>query len=294
MSKTLTTVLIVLGVIVIAGGLFLFGIMYGRYSTFGPSMMFGQGQDNYAYSPNQMMGGYGPGMMRGDAPNDGDQYGPGMMGGQRGYGMMNGQRGYGMMGPYGSNNANVSPLTVDHAKAAAEKYLAALKNPDLSIAEVMTFSNNAYVAVKETSTGKGAFELLVDPTTQVAYPEHGPNMMWNVKYGALNHQNMMGGYGGGMMGRGGMMGGHAWNSTPSAGSSAEMSVTSEQAVQYAQKYLDTNIAGATAAKDPTQFYGYYTLDYTKDGKVAGMLSVNGFTGQVFLHTWHGTFIEEAQ
>jgi hypothetical protein len=25
-----------------------------------------------------------------------------------------------------------------------------------------------------------------------------------------------------------------------------------------------------------------------------MLSVNGYSGQVFLHTWHGTFIEEAE
>jgi len=38
----------------------------------------------------------------------------------------------------------------------------------------------------------------------------------------------------------------------------------------------------------------YTLDFEKDGKVAGMLSVNGYSGQVFLHTWHGTFIEESE
>jgi hypothetical protein len=54
------------------------------------------------------------------------------------------------------------------------------------------------------------------------------------------------------------------------------------------------ITGATAATDPTQFYGYYTIDFEKDGKVIGMLSVNGYSGQVFLHTWHGTFIEEAE
>jgi hypothetical protein len=293
MSKTLTTILIVLAVLVLAGGMFMFGAMFGRHSAFGPAMAFGWAQNN-EYSPSQMMGGSGPGMMRGYGANDDYRYGPGMMGGQRGYGMMDGQRGYGMMGPYGNNTANRTPLTIDQAKTAAEKYLAALKNPDLSIADVMIFNNNAYVAVKETSTGKGAFELLVDPASQIAYPEHGPNMMWNVKYGALNHQNMMGGYGGGMMGRGGMMDAYDGNSTPSAGSSAEMSVTAEQAVQYAQKYLDANITGATAANDPMQFYGYYTLDYTRNGKVAGMLSVNGFTGQAFLHTWHGTFIEEAQ
>ncbi len=89
----------------------------------------------------------------------------------------------------------------------------------------------------------------------------------------------------------GMMGG--WNSTGQTDASAEMTVTTQQAIQIAQKYLDANISGATAATDPTQFYGYYTLDFEKDGKVAGMLSVNGFTGQVFLHTWHGSFIEES-
>jgi hypothetical protein len=225
-----------------------------------------------------MMGGYRPGMMRGYGRNDEYGYGPGMMGRQRGNGMMGG---------YGNTFANAAPLTVDQAKAAAQKYLAALNNTDLAIAEVMIFSNNAYVAVKETSTGRGAFELLVDPASQVAYPEHGPNMMWNLKYGALNHQSMMGGYGG-------MMGGYAWNSAPSGGSTAEMTLKPEQTVQLGQKFLDAKIAGAVAANDPMQFYGYYTLDYSKGGKIAGMLSVNGFSGQVFLHTWHGTFIEESK
>jgi hypothetical protein len=54
----------------------------------------------------------------------------------------------------------------------------------------MIFDNNGYVVVKEASTGIGAFELLVDPTSQIAYPEHGPNMMWNLKYSGLNHNNM--------------------------------------------------------------------------------------------------------
>jgi len=31
-----------------------------------------------------------------------------------------------------------------------------------------------------------------------------------------------------------------------------------------------------------------------DGKMAGMLSVNGFSGDVWPHTWHGQFIEEAE
>jgi hypothetical protein len=263
MNKTLSTLLIVIAVLVLAGGVFFVGNMYARAKAFGPSMMFGNGW------------------------NRDNTYGPSMMGGNSN--MMNG-RGPSMMGGYGYNNANLTPLTVDQARTAAETYLAKLNNSDLKIAEVMIFDNNAYVVVKEASTGNGAFELLVDPTSRIAYPEHGPNMMWNLKYSGINHDNMMGG---GMMGNGGMMGGYSGDSATPANISAEMTVTPEQATEYVQKYLAANISGATAATDPIQFYGYYTLDFEKDGKVAGMLSVNGYSGQVFLHTWHGTFVEES-
>jgi hypothetical protein len=273
MNKTLSTTLIVIAVLALAAVIFFAGNIYARANAFGPSMMYSWNNRD-AYGP-RMMGGYGW--------NNDNTYGPG--------GMMGNGRGPSMMGGYGYNDANLTPLTVDQAKAAAEKYLANLNNSDLHIAEVMIFDNNAYVVVKETSTGNGAFELLVDPTSQIAYPEHGSNMMWNLKYSGTNHNYMMGGNGYGMMGNGGMMGG--WSNTTPANVSAEMTVTPEQAITYAQQYLDANVSGATAATDPIQFYGYYTLDFEKDGKVAGMLSVNGYSGQVFFHTWHSTFIEEA-
>jgi hypothetical protein len=274
MNKTLSTTLTVLAILALAGGIFFAGSMYARANAFGPSMMNGWNNNNT----------YGPSMMNGRGQN--------MMGGNGG--MMNGNSGN-MMNGY--NNTDLTPLTVDQAKAAAEQYLANLDNSDLQIAEVMIFDNNAYVVVKETSTGNGAFELLADSASQIAYPEHGPNMMWNLKYGGLNHQYMMGANSGMMGGSGGMMSGDGnmmsgWDSTVPVDASATMTVTPEQAIAYAQKYLDTNISGTTAATDPIQFYGYYTLDFEKDGKVAGMLSVNGYSGQVFLHTWHGTFIEE--
>jgi len=259
--------------------------MYARANMFGYSMMGSWNKGN-AYGPS-MMNGRGPSMMDGYGNNT-NNYGPGGMMGNGGN-MMNG---------YGYNNTNATPLTIDQTKAAAEKYLANLDNSDLEIDEIMVFDNNGYVIVKEASTGIGAFELLVDPVSQVAYPEHGPNMMWNLKYSGLNHEYMMGGNGYGMMGNGGMMGYgntmmQGWDNTSPVDVSAEMIVTPEQAVEYAQKYLDTNFAGATV-EHPMPFYGYYTLDFEKDGKVAGMLSVNGYNGQVFLHTWHGTFIEEAE
>lgn len=263
MNKTLTTTLTVLAVLALAAVIFFAGSMYARANAFGPSMMFGWNSEN----------GYGPSMMNGRWHG----------------GMMNGSR---MMGGYGYNSANVTPLTIDQAKAAAEKYLANLDNSDLEIAEIMIFDNNGYVIVREASTGIGAFELLVDPVSQIAYPEHGPNMMWNLKYSGLNHQYMMNGRGYGMRG-GGMMKGYGWKSATPLDVTTEMTVTPEQAIEYAQKYLDANIAGATT-EHPMQFYGYYTLDFEKDGKIVGMLSVNGYNGQVFVHTWHGTFLEEAE
>jgi hypothetical protein len=274
MNKTLSTTLTIIAVLALAGIIFFAGSMYARMNTYGFSMM-GVWNNNNAYGPGGMMGnGRGPSMM-GDGYSNNNPNG------------------------YGYDNATLTLLTIDQVKAAAQKYLANLNNSDLQIAEVMIFENNAYVVVKETSTSNGAFELLVDPASQIAYPEHGPNMMWNLKYGGLNHQYMMGRRGYGMMGgNGGMMGGYGgnmmsgWNNTTSPDVNAEMTVAPEQAIEYAQKYLDANVSGATAATDPTQFYGYYTLDFEKDGKIAGMLSVNGYNGQVFLHIWHGTFIEE--
>lgn len=202
---------------------------------------------------------------------DGQYWGPGMMDG------MHGSRG-GMMGGYGYNQATVTPLSLDAAKKTADAYLATLNNTDLKISEIMVFDNNAYVAVTEKSTGMGAFELLVDPVSKAVFSEPGPNMMWNLKYGGMSHAGMMGGYG--------------WGSTNPASVSADMTVSDKQAIQYAQDFLDANLKGAIAADDPLKFYGYYTLDFMVDGKVSGMLSVNGYNGQVFLHTWHGTFIEE--
>ncbi|KPL90878.1 hypothetical protein ADN01_01770 [Levilinea saccharolytica] len=192
-----------------------------------------------------------------------------------------------MMGGYNptgtfpnNNNTNVKPLTVDKAKQAVEDYLQNLNNSDLELKEIMIFNNNAYARIVEKSTGIGAMELLVDPTTLSVFPEYGPNMMWNQKYGH------MGGYG--MMGGAGMMGGYYYNSSAS---SSQMTVTSEQALQLAQQYLDQQYPGYKTATDADPFYGYYTIDIMKDNQPAGMLSVNGYSGQIFLHTWHGTFIE---
>ncbi len=73
-----------------------------------------------------------------------------------------------------------------------------------------------------------------------------------------------------------------------------MPVKADQAIKDANDYLAQAFPGAQAATDPSTFYGYYTLDFSRDGKTLGMLSVNGYTGQVWLHTWHGDFISEKE
>lgn len=222
-------------------------------------------------------------------------------GGYGGYGMMGGW-GYGgsqgcdVMGPWGGTYPEgTETLTMDEAKAAVERPLKAWNDDDLAVGEVMEFSNHFYAIVQEESTGIGAFEVLVDKVTGAVYPEPGPNMMWNLKYG------MMGGYGMGMMGGGygGMMGsGQGYGMGMMGGTtelvlSSDMPVDEAQAIELAQKYLDTARPGTTAGEEADAFYGYYTLHVLNDGQVTGMLSVNGYTGQVWYHTWHGAFVDMA-
>jgi hypothetical protein len=200
----------------------------------------------------------------------------------------------GMMGPGGmmgfGSTAQANPLqTLDAAQQAFQRYVESTGNPDLRLDEVMQFQWNYYAIVKEQSTGQGAFELLADPRTGAVFPEMGPNMMWNTKYSpmATFGGGMMGGMGGMMPG--GMMSG-TWGPTPP---SAQPTITAEEAQTLAQEWLDQYQPGSST-ETPDAFYGYYTVHITRDGQLNGMLSVNGYTGQVWFHTWHGTFVATSE
>ena len=78
--------------------------------------------------------------------------------------------------------------------APVQTYLEQVGNKDLVLDEVMEFQYNFYALVQEKSTGRGAFELLLDRVTGAVFPEHGPNMMWNTKYGMMAHMGGMMGY----------------------------------------------------------------------------------------------------
>jgi hypothetical protein len=72
-----------------------------------------------------------------------------------------------------------------------------------------------------------------------------------------------------------------------------MPVTVDQAKANAQQYLNANLAGTTVG-DMDTFYGYYHIDVLVSGGTYGMLSVNGYTGQVWYHNWHGTFVQKVE
>ena len=227
---------------------------YGGYGGFGGMMGGG------------MMGGYGY-PQTGTQPYQTTSTYPS----QYGWGGCHG--GAGWNGYVGAPNSNAGiAITIDTAVNIAKNYSASLANRDIAVDEVEEYTQNFYVLLKEKSTGLGAFEMLIDKYTGAIYPEMGPNMMWNTKYGMMS---------------GGMMG---WFTGTQTG---PLTVTVEQAKANAQQFLSVNFPGTTVGSVDT-LYGYYHVMVELSGTGYGMLSVNGYTGQVWYHNWHGIFIQEVE
>jgi hypothetical protein len=186
----------------------------------------------------------------------GGGYGPGGMMGSGGM----------MIPGTGIYQPNAQRLTLAQATAIANKFIQNRSDLGFKLGEVMEFQYNFYVDYIEINTGIHAFEALVDAYTGDLYPEPGPSVMWNTKYG--------------------MMSGVLWGVTVGT---SPMSLTAAQAQAAAQSFLTGYLPGSTVS-DTSQFYGYYTMDFKLSGKTYGMLSVNGYTGQVWYHSWHGQYL----
>ena len=250
----------------------------------GPGMMGGQGTIQCAapITPTQSFSPTAPGVFGYGRSGQGG-YGPGMTMQRFDFGcgapgVMDGQ---GTMGDQGYDRFGITDQRQSGAQVqqAVVAYLAGYyNNPDLAVIELMAFEQNIYARIAEKSTKINACELLIDPYTGAVQPEYGPNRMWNTKYGQMSDQ-------------GGMMPSDTKDGLAPLQPSAEMPVTAAQASKLAQQYLDTQKPGLTAELGLDVFYGYYTVhSLDKAGNTVGMLSVNGYTGQVWYHIWHGKFI----
>jgi hypothetical protein len=164
------------------------------------------------------------------------------------------------------NGDSGTPITMDQAVQAAQKYAAGL-GANFQLAQVLEFQNGFYAVITEKDTGRGALEVLIDPTSGQVLPERGPLLMWNLKYGRMGN---------------------------GAAQTGDNTVTLDQARLAAQAFLDKTHPGAKLNEGGVAFYGYYALVYSVDGKTAGVLGVNGTTQQVWEPAGLGAFVAEKE
>jgi hypothetical protein len=220
--------------------------------------------------------------------------------GQNAQGMMGGMMGGGM-GMMNTYAAASRPISQDEARRRAEGF-AARYGQGVKIRDFMVFTENFYLQVVDAKTGAGLAELLVDRYTGVVQPEYGPNMMWNSRFG-MGGLGMMGANMYGQQNQTGMMGDQnqqAGQDQGMMGTAPNSSNQVAQAVRYdlasAQKLAATFVAGYLPkgkVLEGLAFPGYYTFDYGRKA-IEGMLSVNAYTGEVWVHGWHGLFLGEVK
>jgi len=158
-------------------------------------------------------------------------------------------------------------LSFEDVEDLTNEYLERNNLSGLEIAEIMEFSKNFYIELYEIETGIGAMELLVDKSSGAIFPEYGPNMMWNLKYGM--HPQI-----------------------PLSQNDINMDISEDEAFELAKRYLAKTNINEIVGYEVEKFYGYYTIHtLTENEDIAGMLSVNGFNGEVWYHNWHGIFID---
>lgn len=207
-----------------------------------------------------------------DLVNDYDKFSSNKIYGRRGNGFMMGNRRF-------SFDENEEVIELDLLIKNVENHIE-LYDEELIIGDIFIFEDSEYYfSIIEKETGKGAMELLVNQYTQYIYPEYGPNMMWNLKYGMHYTKGMMHGYK--------VDDGYFQVSN----FSKDNEITMEKAYNEGTSYLKKKDKNLELNDKHHDFYGYYTFHVEKEGMPIGMLSVNGFTGDVWYHDWHGRVTE---
>jgi hypothetical protein len=157
--------------------------------------------------------------------------------------------------------STVSHLSMDEIVNRGNDFINNYKT-GIEIVRVIETPRYFYIAFRETATGVGAFELLANPVTGQMEIENGPSQFWNTKYGV-------------------------WGS----GKSMNNGVSAGQALSNAFMFLKKENALASIDPDPIAFYGYYSFFEHQDGQIIGVISVNGYTGEVEPHTWLGKVLQ---
>ena len=153
-------------------------------------------------------------------------------------------------------------ITLDQALTLAQDY-ADEYGENLRVARIYEFKSLFYAVVEETDTEMGAFQLIIQPVSGNVRMDTGPCAVWNTMYGKRAARN---------------------------GESAANTLTMEAAAEKAKQALaDRSIDGII---DPQgiAFYGYYTFEYSVEGEIAGLISVNAEDGDYWFHNWLGDFI----
>jgi len=194
----------------------------------------------------------------------GSMYGRGMMGTGRydsnGYGR--GMMGSGMMGGMSMMALyapDAKPVPEDEALKSLETYRSRY-GTNVKIKDFMAFSINYYSQLVDATTGEGLAEVLVDRYTGAVSPEPGPNMMWHVRSGMMTE------------------------------APGQVSYDQTAAQNLAAAFLADYLPGSQVMEGQA-FPGYYTFDFGRQ-EIEGMLSVNAYTGDIWVHTWHGSFLGE--
>jgi hypothetical protein len=169
-----------------------------------------------------------------------------------GMGMGSGMMGYGMMGgSMGLYRSGSVPITRDEAERRASDF--ARRFGEGYVAEdLMEFTGNYYAVIEEERSGAAITEILVDRYTGQVTLEPGPAMMWRIRAGT---------------------------------SPAPAAYDLEAARSLGDAFLKEYLPGSQIVESHA-LPGYYTFDFGRNG-TEGMLSVNAYSGGIWVHTWHG-------
>jgi hypothetical protein len=170
------------------------------------------------------------------------------------------------------------PIGLNQTRNLVDDYLKKFNVPNLVLKEIVVFNNNSYARIADESSGINVLELIVDIETGIVLSEYGSNFTWNVVYPSIPDSKTIGNI----------------EFSPSGPvvnpTETPLTISPQQAEDLAQQYLKQYRINARLSTNVETFYGYYVIEYLKWGKVVGMISINGYSGQAFAHSWHQTFI----